>query len=254
MTERRFRVGPVVIALRAEGRAVDRFCASLLPFSTSEDADGIITFTSRADADGAQTVPLPRVEGSNVIGQNLRAELSTGRLRVTRAEGTGEVANAFRWLLAELLLDKHAVLIHGCGVISGGAAALFTGKSGAGKSTLARASESGGLTVLGDELVVVADAKEPVASGTPWNTGNRAEGALRIFGTLAWAKQPGLAAISGSEVLRTATDNVLLPRTDPSTRARVASVLLKVIGKVRTARLSFAPEPTAGAFLKAELG
>lgn len=243
----------MVLALRAEGRAVDAFTESLSPFGTDEAPDGVVDIASRVDSVGAQTVPLPRVEGTTVRGERLRAELRGDTLAVSEVEGGGEVANAFRWLLAELLLRRDAVLIHGVGFAQDGRAALFTGASGAGKSTLGLHGRAGGLTLMGDELVAVRAGVTAHAYGTPWNTGANVDGALMLMGTLGWTAAPQLVEGSASALLRMACENVLLPRDDAQSRARVATVLVQVIGAVRPVRLDFAPGPDVADVVRAGL-
>lgn len=253
MIERQYRLGPVVIGLRAEGLAVEAFVETLSAFATEHPADALVVIAGRVDSDGPRATALPTVHGQLVVGDDLRAELSERTLRVSRVLGSGGVANAFRWMLAQSLLSHQAVLLHCVGVASGGHAAVFTGRSGAGKSTLGMAAAAGGLSVLADELVVVQAGATPCAYGTPWNTGARAEGKLRLIGTLGWAAQPLLAPVPPSEVLRVACDNVLVPGEDPRTRSRVAEVLISVLRGLRTARLDFAPNPGVADVLRAEL-
>jgi hypothetical protein len=76
-------------------------------------------------------------------------------------------------LLINLLAQGRGVLLHALGVADQGAGLLFIGRSGAGKSTLANLykprQSNGGVTILGDERVVVTKEDGQFwLSGTPW--------------------------------------------------------------------------------------
>jgi len=76
-------------------------------------------------------------------------------------------------LLISLLSQGRGVLLHALGVADQGEGVLFIGRSGAGKSTLANLykpyQSNGGVTILGDERVVVTKEDGRFwLSGTPW--------------------------------------------------------------------------------------
>jgi hypothetical protein len=75
--------------------------------------------------------------------------------------------NYFRWLIANLLIEKGGFVFHSAGIVKADSAYLFFGHSGAGKSTVSEFSRDGRL--LSDDMVfVVPRGKGYSASTTPF--------------------------------------------------------------------------------------
>jgi hypothetical protein len=72
-------------------------------------------------------------------------------------------------LFRHLLVERHALLVHACGVAWEGHGYLFVGSSGSGKSTTARLWKAAGATVLNDDRVVLGTSCDGVfIHPTPW--------------------------------------------------------------------------------------
>jgi hypothetical protein len=191
---------------------------------------------------------LPRVRaradgGLALEGEGFRAELSADR-REARLEGPIDpfpVTAVVRVLLAEALLLRGGLLVHGCAVAHQGKAALFTGDSGAGKSTLGKWASQGGLTRLADELVaVLPDGDGFRVHGTPWNVGTNASARLTHIGVLAHTPGAQLRPVPASTVLRVLLSNVLEPGDTNEVRAMLFQIASKILSVVPTYELGFA--------------
>ena len=72
-------------------------------------------------------------------------------------------------LFRHLLAERHALLVHACGVGWHGRGYLFVGSSGSGKSTTARLWKAAGATVLNDDRVVLHASPDGIfIYPTPW--------------------------------------------------------------------------------------
>src|SRR5262249_30219512 len=77
------------------------------------------------------------------------------------------VENFLRPLLAEAILERGGMLLHGAGVVSGGRAHIFFGPSGSGKTTVTHLSPDH--VVLSDDLTLVIAADDGYrAAGIPF--------------------------------------------------------------------------------------
>lgn len=182
------------------------------------------------------------------MGDGFRALLSADR-RTGLVEQPTErfpVEAVVRVLLAEWLLARGGMLLHGVALAHQGRAAVFTGFSGAGKSTLGAWGARGGLTLLADELVaLVPDGEGFAAHGTPWNQGTNARASLAMLGVLAHAREARLRPVEPSTVLRVMLSNVLEPADSPAVRARLFQLAGRVLAGVPARELEFAPNPEA---------
>ncbi len=113
-------------------------------------------------------------------GPGVRAELSTdlsrGFLEAPLAERA--IDALLRFLLAERLLARGALLLHASAVTIGGRAWVFSGPSGVGKTTLGVTLEG---SLLCDETVAIAPA----------------DGGAIVHSTPYWHARPGAAEVAG---------------------------------------------------------
>lgn len=95
-----------------------------------------------------------------------RGRLFTSRRNSLRSKLTA-FENYFRWLAANLLVERGGFVFHSAGLVRNGEAYLFFGHSGAGKSTVTEFSPGAG--ILSDDLVLVLpDGAGYRASTTPF--------------------------------------------------------------------------------------
>lgn len=191
----------------------------------------------------------PEANGAlRLEGDGFRALLSADR-RTGWVEQPLErfpVEAVVRVLLAEWLLARGGMLLHGVALAHQGRAAVFCGFSGAGKSTLGAWGAKGGLTLLADELVaLVPDGEGFCAHGTPWNAGTNACASLAMLGVLAHAREARLRPVEPSTVLRVMLSNVLEPADSPSLRARLFQLAGRLLAAVPAREFEFAPNPEA---------
>lgn len=193
---------------------------------------------------------LPRVartaHGLNVRGEDFSADVEPS-LRRARIRGPAErfgLDTVLKLLVADSVQRRGGLVIHGVAVATGEKrAALFTGPSGAGKSTLGAWASSDGLSVLADELVVVAPEEGGfVAEGTPWNVGRPLRARLGLVGVLGFSgsSSHALEEFPPADVLRTLISNVMLVEDTADERAEAFRRCAALLGSVRTGRLVFA--------------
>lgn len=115
--------------------------------------------------------PGERVLLSNDFSGTWNEVLGRGRLFVSAGNSIRSkltaFENYFRWLAANLLIERGGFLFHSAGLVRNGSAYLFFGHSGAGKSTVTEFSPGAG--ILSDDLVLVLpDGAAYRASTTPF--------------------------------------------------------------------------------------
>lgn len=204
---------------------------------------------------------LPAIRGGpglplHLEGDGFRAEISANRRSgfVAQPPERFPLEAVARVLLAESLLERGGVLLHGVALAHQGRAAVFTGFSGAGKSTLGAWGARGGLTLLADELVaLLPEGPGFAAHGTPWNQGTAGSAALAQLGLLAHGRQARLRAVEASTVLRVMLSNVLEPADQPEVRARLFQVAGRVLAAVPARELEFAPDLAAAEAVRGAL-
>ena len=118
-------------------------------------------------------------------------------------------------LLARVLADRQACLLHAAGVDIGGKGLLFVGHSDAGKTTAARMLRSRG-TVLCDDRIVVRRWPDGFRIHGTWSHGDLAE------------VSPGDAPLSALLFLEKADGNTLVPLTQ---RREIAQRLVQYVVK-----------------------
>ena len=188
---------------------------------------------------------LQQADGSVILeGDGFRAQISADRRQGTVRQPPERfpIEAVVRVLLADSLLRRGGLLIHGVALAHHGQAALFTGFSGAGKSTLAQWGVQGGLSLLADELVaVLPDGDRFVVHGTPWNQGRPECATLAQIGILSHASQARLSPVEPAAVLRVLLSNLLEPAETVDVRARLFRIASRLLSQVPTRRLAFAP-------------
>lgn len=249
-----YAIGPIVIGTE---RLPPLLGAQMSAFAVADRPATVRFVVQNAGGDerGDPTVPLPAIrrDGDAVAlsSEGLAAVFATDTLHVARAANVGEVASAFRWLLAHALLAREALLLHGVGLMSEGRAAVFTGHSGAGKSTLGHFASQGGLVLLSDELVII-DA-ELRAHGTPWNVGSAQAGRLAMIGTLGWAADATLREADAAPLFKLLSQNVLVPDPSPQGKAALFRVMSRIVHAVPSVQLDFPQSRAVGPALRSEL-
>ena len=198
--------------------------------------------TVHAEPDGSLRFEGDQFEGG--VGADRREGWVRGPLERLPVEAV------IRVLLADSLLRRSGLLVHGVALASQGRAALFTGPSGAGKSTLGQWGREGGLRLISDELVaLVPEGGGYTVHGTPWNVGCAEHAALVQIGVLSHARTTDLSPIAPSEVLRVMLSNVVEPAASAQARSAVFRVASQVLAKVPSARLAFVPDLSAARVL-----
>ena len=157
-------------------------------------------------------------------------------------------------LLADSLLRRGGLLVHGVALATESKAALFTGHSGAGKSTLGVWGSRGGLSLLSDELVaIVPEGGGFTVHGTPWNTGTGGSATLAMLGVLAHGPDARLRPVEPSTVLRVLLSNVVEPGETPQVRASLFRIASQVLAAVPAREFSFAPDASVAEALRGAL-
>lgn len=113
-----------------------------------------------------------RVLLSNHFAGTWRDEERTGRLFVSEGSNLTTALtsfeNYFRWLVANLIVERGGFVFHSAGVIRDGSGYLFFGHSGSGKSTVSEFSPEAKL--LSDDLVFVfPEGRGYMCSTTPFH-------------------------------------------------------------------------------------
>ncbi|HEV8122188.1 MAG TPA: hypothetical protein VGQ67_14425 [Candidatus Polarisedimenticolia bacterium] len=186
----RLDIGPLEFRLEglSESQAA-KLAAGYGPFVTTRSSGdrptSLVVRFSRAGRAGFLAVPAGRPEHYR-MGRRSRdgrhdfwayefaatADADYGRAELALPAATGPefdrgVENVLRVLTAHNVLTHGGLLLHGAGVVRGGAAHVFFGPSGAGKTTVTDLSPHD--RVLSDDLtLVLPDGKEYRASGHPF--------------------------------------------------------------------------------------
>ncbi|MBI5878715.1 MAG: hypothetical protein HZB53_13780 [Chloroflexi bacterium] len=122
-----------------------------------------------------------------------------------------DIENYLRVLCAYHSARSGGVMLHASGVALGERASVFFGQSGSGKSTVAHLSLDAGLTVLGDDIVIIGrrDGRF-VAHGVPFRGSNPRSPQAAVSAPLA-----------GLFKLVKARNHSVVPMTHPATVARL---------------------------------
>jgi hypothetical protein len=114
------------------------------------------------------------------------AEGGRARLSFQAADHNPFVGPALELLMITHLARRDGVILHGCGISTGGRGIVFAGESGAGKSTLSRLwAQKEGIEILSDDRVIV----------------RRQNGSFYLYGT-PWHGDEAFAAPGGVELSR----------------------------------------------------
>jgi hypothetical protein len=151
-----------------------------------------------------------------------------------------------RAAVAESVLERGGLLLHGVAVTVDGAAHLCPARSGSGKSTLAARSGH----PLSDEVSVLlpGPAGGFVAHATPWWSSRGGAAPLAGVYQLAWEGE-GVTSL-GPTALRALAANMVLPVDTPANRRRALAVAAAVAAAVPFARLAFRPDSDVDALLR----
>ena len=181
--------------------------------------------------------------------------LGSGTLHTS--ENPFTIDHAFRLLFALLAPRHDAVMLHSCGLISGGVANVFAGESGAGKSTLA--SMAGTRPLLSDEHVFVRNVgTDWVAASTPfWGSyakpgPPRQANLERLWSLVQWPANE-VRVTDAEACLRTALDNAVLPCSEPAIKAAVFDVAFRLSQDVPSAELRFNLDETVWELIDARV-
>lgn len=264
--ERSFQISRLRFELWiSDGAVASALAAAWRPFATDEPPDlriDVDTSAGRRPPGAQEPRVLPQVAatpggGLRLEGAGYEATVTPGRERA-QIRGFDEalpVESLVKILLAEHLLARRGLLVHGVAVASGSSALLFTGPSGAGKSTLGALCARAGLAVLADELVAVfpEEGGGYRCEGTPWNVGGPRSARLAGVGLLAWAGEARVEAAEPAAVLRVLLSNCVMADPSPEGRARMFDAGTTLLGAVRCVRLHFARDERVAQALVAAL-
>ncbi|HVO20981.1 MAG TPA: hypothetical protein VMU15_17090 [Anaeromyxobacter sp.] len=151
-----------------------------------------------------------------------------------------------RAAVAEAVLGRGGILLHGVAVAVDGAAHLCPARSGSGKSTLAARSRH----PLSDEISVLLPGSGGgfVAHATPWWSSRGGAAPLAAVYQLAWGGE-GVERLSRT-ALRALAANLVLPVDTPANRRRALAVAAAVASAVPFARLAFRPDSDVDALIR----
>lgn len=198
--------------------------------------------------------PMAEVSGGN--GDHITIEHLDFEAKVD-LEGDGQLVTAtdqfvvdhFFRLLFGLLAHRHdAVMLHSCGIITGGQAHVFAGQSGAGKSTLASLADDRPL--LSDEHVIVRRVGGRwVAASTPfWGSyakpGPARQAPLSTLWSLRQWPRHEARTLDEMAALRIVLENAVMPSPDPDLKRDVFDVAVDIAADVPAAELRFTPTTT----------
>ena len=160
--------------------------------------------------------------------------------------------NAIHGLLAEALIDRDVLLVHGSAVVMDGQAYIFVASSGTGKSTHTRlwCRQFGGRAwMLNDDkpMIHVSD-RGAVAYGTPWNgkhrLGRNASAPVRAVAFLERGEENAVEPIGRAEAVAALIPHAIRPR-DPEKMARVLALETRLAADADFWRLRCNTQPRA---------
>lgn len=151
-----------------------------------------------------------------------------------------------RAAVAEGVLSRGGLLVHGAALAVDGAAHVFPARSGAGKSTLASRARH----PLSDEISVILPASAGfVAHASPWWRTRGGSAPVAGVYTLAWDGE-GVSPLRRTAVRQLVT-NLVLPLDTPVNRGRALAAAAAVAGAVPFARFAFRPQSDVDQLLRA---
>jgi hypothetical protein len=150
-----------------------------------------------------------------------------------------------RAAVAESVLRRGGLLLHGAAVVVDGAAYLCPARSGAGKSTLASLAGH----PLSDEVsALLPEAGRFTAHATPWWRSRGGAAPLAAVCALSWEGE-AFDPLPGSP-LRQLAANLVLPLDSAGGRARALEVAAAVARTAPLARLAFRPDSDVDRLLR----
>jgi len=160
-------------------------------------------------------------------------------------------------LINSLLAQNHGVELHACGVIDAGNGLLFIGNSGDGKTTTARLWQREPVEIVSDDRVVVrAENGAWTMYGTPWHGEaeicSPAHAPLRRVYVLDKSARNAVTPLRSGEAVARLFSCAFPPFHDQHGLETVVDTLGDLAASVPVARLSFANDPSAVAFVRQE--
>ena len=160
-------------------------------------------------------------------------------------------------LINALLVDRRGVELHSCGIIDRGNGLLFIGNSGHGKTTTARLWMREDVEVVSDDRVIVrAENGGWRMYGTPWHGEaeicSPASAPLRRIYVLDKSAHNCVTALGPAEAAAHLFACAFPPFHDPDGLRSVLDTLGALATSVPVARLAFANDPSAVAFVRQE--
>ncbi len=273
----RLRVGPTVLAARAERPSLIAWPRRYAPFLVSEGGDievtvhrqtgpkpGGLLFESEGvwraygQPDGRRllTFRVGRTIYKSVI---VDAAITRGELFFPRPSRPGPAPrSALAFPLDEMLFQQRwahdgLLEVHACGVLDGSGVLLFAGQSGAGKSTTARlwSRFAPDRPILSDDRVLLDPrGSGPVrASGTPWHGmgrfGSATRGPLSAFFFLEQGKVSEAVRLHPAEAAARLFTRTFPPIWDRLLTQRVIDACAEVAERVPAFVLRFRRDETA---------
>jgi hypothetical protein len=160
-------------------------------------------------------------------------------------------------LINALLAQRRGVELHACGVIDAGNGLLFIGNSGDGKTTTARLWQHEPVDIVSDDRVVIrAENGGWTMYGTPWHGEaeicSPAHAPLRRIYVLDKSARNGVTPLHAGEAVARLFSCAFPPFHDQHGLETVVDTLGDLAAGVPVARLSFANDPSAVAFVRQE--
>lgn len=159
--------------------------------------------------------------------------------------------------LDDLLFQHHLaragrLVVHGCGLVVGGAAVLFSGHSGAGKSTTARLwsrLEPATVVLSDDRIVLERRGRGFHAHGTPWHGEGRfaaaASAPLRALFFLRHGARTRVRPLSVPDAASRLFARTFPPPWDADTIGRTLEACGRATAALPAYELSFRPDASA---------
>lgn len=204
-----------------------------------------------SEAPGRQNPFKPAI---GIDGRSLEIKRGDFEAALNMITGTGTLKAApneqcldafLRSFISFLLIRSGGFMLHSAGLVKNGKAYLFLGKSGAGKSTLSKLAASAGAEVISDEINLVRlEEGRCRVYGSPFWGEMRADGRqgswpLGGICLLKKAKLNRVSRCSGGEAFRLLLRCLLNFERSPGTAARVIKNAVRLLAKVKFARLEF---------------
>lgn len=228
-----------------------RYAAFLVP---PQDAALLARVVLRADVGIAPRGDnIWRVE-AEMAGDRLayRSLHDEGWMDWKRGEGVlelrpgADIENFLRVLCAFEIVRRGGVMLHASGAVNGGRASVFFGQSGSGKSTVSHLSLDAGMTVLGDDIVIIGrEADRFRAYSVPFRGSNPRSPQIAVSAPLAGlfrlvkARNHAVAAVPRAALVAQLVQCVPFVMSDPAAAARVLTTCRDLAAQTFSGELRF---------------